>query len=77
MSDTPKTDSSAFSATCEKPESGDYEYEVVYADFARELERNNQQLRKELKFLRDIIESVSTDFGIEDITRIEKLLKNT
>lgn len=36
---TPRTDASFFSATCEKPKSGDYELKVVYADFTRQLER--------------------------------------
>lgn len=39
MSDTPRTDAAAFSATTEKPSSGDFELEVVYSKFARELER--------------------------------------
>lgn len=36
--ETPRTDAAAFSATTEKPSSGDYEHYVVPASFACELE---------------------------------------
>lgn len=55
MSTTPRTDANCFSATTERPSSGDFELEVVYADFARGLERDAALLRKEL-------ETLTTDF---------------
>jgi hypothetical protein len=51
--DTPRTNASCFSATTEKSSSGDYELEVVYADFARKLERENAVLRQALQMIAD------------------------
>ncbi len=50
MSDTPITDAAEFSATCEKPESGEYELRVVYSDETRKLERKNHFLRDTLRY---------------------------
>ena len=52
---TPLTDAAEFFATTEKPSSGDYELVVVYAEFARELEKENAALRTKVKLQQDLI----------------------
>jgi dsDNA-specific endonuclease/ATPase MutS2 len=84
LNDTPRTDANCFSATTEKPSTGDYELEVVYADFARGLEQELQafarwkedkaELVRELAHIVRVQESCAHDFTEEDWVRIRTIL---
>lgn len=61
MSDTPRTDAACFAVVSNDPQST-----VVWADFARDLERENAALRKQLADIKSVLFAVRADLEPAD-----------